>query len=286
MSTVEPGSSRYRQQPEETNERRLTEWQRALRWTLWLAFLAAAVYNSHSVRFSGLEWLLLAAAIGVSIWCMAKPMGGPKVELTKPAHLLGTFESRASWGLLLFGAVLTVGGVAGGGAAVYDVATGRATISDVVHDIGVFIEGWFTELVLRGFYDAELEKTHAYALFLLLIPGMFLLTINSAPVFHRGSAFRVETDGSVSVQRDGGAEPLLEHQYWAVAADGTTITFSPSLGGTAAPVLPQARVFCRENGARLSSELSAEFFTALLVGRGFDVDATTPGRSGFTAQRR
>jgi hypothetical protein len=32
---------------------------------------------------------------------MAKPLGGPKVELTKPAYLLGTFVSRTSWGLIL-----------------------------------------------------------------------------------------------------------------------------------------------------------------------------------------
>lgn len=40
-------------------------------------------------------------------------------------------------------------------------------------DIGVFIEGWFTELFLGGFYDAELEKTHAYALVILLPPVFF-----------------------------------------------------------------------------------------------------------------
>jgi hypothetical protein len=47
------------------------------------------------VYFSPLEWLALAAAIGISIWCMAKPLGGPK------------------YGLVLFGGILTVGGVAG-----------------------------------------------------------------------------------------------------------------------------------------------------------------------------
>jgi len=50
-------------------------------------------------------------------------------------------------------------------------------------------------------------------------------------------------------------------------------------------VLPQSRVFCRENGARLKSELSGEFFTELLARRGFDVEAGT-SKSGFTARRR
>jgi hypothetical protein len=72
-----------RKQPEDTVERRLTWWQRALRWVAWLTFLGLAVYNSQSVYFSGKEWLALIAAIGISIWCMAKPLGGPKYELRK-----------------------------------------------------------------------------------------------------------------------------------------------------------------------------------------------------------
>ena len=91
-------------------------------------------------------------------------LGGPKYELREPTHLLGAFVSRTSWGLVLFGAILTVGGVAGAGAAIYDVATGRATVGEVFKDIGIFIEGWIVELIFR-LYDAELENTHAYALF-------------------------------------------------------------------------------------------------------------------------
>ncbi|MDT5240705.1 MAG: hypothetical protein QOD97_2903 [Mycobacterium sp.] len=44
-------------------------------------------------------------------------------------------------------------------------------------------------------------------------------------------------------------------------------------------------MFCRENGARLKSELSAELFTELLTRRGFEVAAGT-SKSGFTALRR
>jgi hypothetical protein len=170
------------------------------------------------------------------------------------------------------------------GAAIYDVSTGRATVGDVLHDIAIFIEGWFAEVFTKGFYDAELEKTHAYALFLLLIPGVLLLLINSTPVFNRGSQFRVEADGSVMVQRNDSWEPLLEYQYPSVTADGTTIAFIPGQDGPPAVKLPQARVFCRENGARLKPKLSAEFFTALLSRRGFHVDAA--GSSGFTARRK
>jgi hypothetical protein len=285
VSTLEPGVPGSRQQPEQTAERRLTGWQRALRWAAWLTFLGLAVWKSQRVTFSGIEWLALAAAVGISIWCMAKPLGGPKVELTKPAHLLGTFVSRTSWGLLLFGAVLTIGGVAGAGAAIYDLATGRATVGEVVKDVAIFVEGWIAESIAGLAYDAELEKTHAYALFLLLIPGLIMLWLNLIPVLHRGSEFRVEADGSVMVRRNDSWEPLLEYQYPSVVADGRTIDFTAPADGPPAVVLPQARVFCRENGARLKSELSGEFFTEMLARRGFEVQAGT-STSGFTARRR
>jgi hypothetical protein len=273
-----------RQQPEETNERRITGWQRALRWVAWLTFLGLAVWNSQSVYFSPLEWLALIAAIGVSIWCLAKPLGGPKIELSEPVHLLGAFVSRTSWGLVLFGAILTVGGVAGAGAAIYDVATGRATVADVFEDIGIFIEGWIAELILRV-YDAELENTHAYALFVLLVPGFLLLWFNLIPLFNRGSEFQVHPDGSVSVRRAEGWEPLMAYQYSTVTADGTTINFTPPADGPPAIVLPQYRVFSREYGARLDSKVSAEFFRSLLAGRGFEIDAPASDGS-FTARRK
>jgi hypothetical protein len=68
------------------------------------------------------------------------------------------------------GAILTLGGVAGSMAAIYDVSTGRATVGDVMKDVGIFIEGWITAMIAPT-YDAELERAHAYALFLLPIPG-------------------------------------------------------------------------------------------------------------------
>jgi hypothetical protein len=273
-----------RQQPEDTVERRLTWWQRALRWVAWLTFLGLAVYNSQSVYFSGKEWLALIAAIGISIWCMAKPLGGPKYELRDPAHLLGAFVSRTNWGLALFGAILTLGGAAGSMAAIYDVSSGRATVGDVFKDIGIFIEGWIAELIAPT-YDAELEKTHAYALFLLLIPGLLLLWYNLIPFFKRGTEFQVHPDGSVSVRRGDSWQPLTQYQYSVVTADGTAIEFTPPPDGPPAIVLPQDRVFSREYGVRLPAKVSAEFFRHLLAGRGFDVESVSSSNS-FTARRK
>jgi hypothetical protein len=130
-----------------------------------------------------------------------------------------------------------------------------------------------------------LEKTHAYALFLLLIPGLMLVWYNLIPLLKRGSEFRVESDGSVMVRRSDSWEPLLEYQYSSTVADGRTIVRTPPTDGPPAVTLPQMRVFCRENGARLKSELSAEFFAELLGRRGFEVAAASSG-SRFTAHRR
>lgn len=281
------GGREPRRRPERTAERRLTWWQRLLRWGSWLTFLAVAIWSSatsDSVYFSPLEWLTLVAAIGISVWCMASPLGGPELEITEPRHMAGEFSSRTSWGLVLLGLVLTVAGVAGAGAAIYDVASGRATIGAVVHDVAIFVEGWIAELIFRV-YDAELENTHAYALMFLLIPGLLLLWFNLIPFFSRGAEFRVDQDGSVSVRSGDGWEPLLEYRYATVTADGTTISFTSGPDGPTLVTLPQYRVFSGEFGGRLKAELSAEFFRRLLAGRGFTVEGASAGNS-FTARRR
>jgi len=257
--------------PQDTSERRVAGWQRALRWVAWLTFLGLAIKNSQSVYFSPLEWLALAAAIGISVWCLAKPLGGPTVELTEPTHVRGEFVSRTNWGLVLLGAILTVGGIGATGAIAYDLSTGRATVGEVLNDIGIFIEGWVAELITGGAYDAELEKTHAYALFLLLIPGALLVWFTLIPFVKGGQHWRVDLDGSVSWRRENMWIPLLECEFASVKADGTTIVFTPSEGMGARLVLPQLRVFSREFGSRLRSKVSAEFFRQRLEDRGFTV---------------
>ncbi len=150
----------------------------------------------------------------------------------------------------------------------------------MVKDIGIFIEGWIAGLI-APVYDAELEKTHAYALFLLLIPGLLLVWYNLIPFFKRGNEFQVHPDGSVSVRRGGSWEPLVEYRYWTVTADGTTIDFTPPADGPPAVVLPQDRVFSREYGVRLPDKVSAEYFRRLLVGRGFVVESASSSSNSF-----
>jgi hypothetical protein len=168
---------------------------------------------------------------------------------------------------------------------VYDMSTGRAGFGDVVRDIAVFIEGWFVELFMGGFYDAELEKTHAYALFILLLPGLLLLWYNLIPFFKRGTEFRVEPDGSVAVRAGGAWPTLLEYEYSTATADGATITLRPPQGESTL-VLPQQRVFSREFGVRLPAKTSAEFFRRRLTDRGFAIDDSSKGNGDhFIASR-
>jgi hypothetical protein len=165
------------------------------------------------------------------------------------------------------------------------VSTGRATVGDVFTDIGIFVEGWIVELIAPT-YDAELEKTHAYALVFPLIPGALLVWYNLIPFFKRGNEFQVYPDGSVSVRRGDSWEPLMEYQYSTVTADGRTIEFTPPADGPPAVALPQHRVFSREYGARLPAKVSAEFFRRLLGGRGFDVESASSSSNSFTAHRK
>ena len=90
-----------------------------------------------------------------------------------------------------------------------------------------------------------------------LIPRLLLLWFNLVPFFKRGSEFQVHPDGSVSVRRGDSWEPLLEYQYSAVTADGTTVEFTRPPDGPPEMVLPQDQVFSREYGARLPSKVSA-----------------------------
>lgn len=185
---------------------------------------------------------------------------------------------------MLLGALLTIGGVGAIGAIVYDLTSGRATVRDVLHDMAIFVEGWTAELLTNSAYDAELEKTHAYALFVLIVPGLLLVSANLVPFIRRGREFRVEPD-AISVRDKQGWSPLLDYEYSAIAADGTTIRYTPASDAAAPVVLPQARVFCRENGARLHREVSGQLFAQRLARRGFTIEDVDAKHGRFRARR-
>jgi hypothetical protein len=256
-----------------------------LRWLAWLTFVGVAIAHSDRSSFGLLEFLALAVAIGVSIFCLAKPLGGPKVSIDEAADVRGVFVSRTNWGMVLFGVALTVGGIGATGAIVYDLSTGRASVRDVRGDIGTFVVGWTTEALTGWTHDAHLENTHAYALFVLVLPGVWIVCWNLIPLFKRGREFRVDPDTSISVRRPEGWIDVLEYEYSAVAADGTTVRFTPAGRGTPAVVLPQARVFSRETGVRFARDVSAAFFHQRLARRGFTVEMIDAKRGSFRAIR-
>ena len=163
-------------------------------------------------------------------------------------------------------------------------STGHASFGDVVRDIGVFIEGWFAELFLGGFYDAELEKTHANALFVLLLPGLLLLGYNLIPFVKRGNEFRVEPDGSVVTRAGAMWSALLEHEYsdHRRRNDDRVHTAAGARAGSSA-----AAGVSREYGVRLPGGTSAEFFRRRLTGRGFEIDESSASSCDhFTARRK
>ncbi|KZS72481.1 hypothetical protein A4G26_06120 [Mycobacterium kansasii] len=274
---------------ESTPARRVAGWQRALRWVAWLTFLGLAIANCDRESFGPLELLALAAAIGISAWCLATPLGGALVAMDEAADVHGTFVSRTNWGLLLIGVALTVGGSGAIGAIVCDLSTGRATVHDVLTDIGTFVAGWTSEALSGWSYDAHLEHTHAYALFVLVVPGLLLLWWNFVPLVKRGCEFRVEPDASISVRGPRGWGQLLEYDleydYAAVTADGTTIRFTSAGDATPAIILPQARVFSRETGTRLRRQVSAELFRQRLARHGFTIEVIDAKRGSFRGRR-
>jgi hypothetical protein len=86
---------------ESTPARLVAGWQRTLRWLAWLTFVGVVIANSERSSFGPLEFLALAVAIGVSIFCLAKPLGGPKVSMDEAADVCGAFVSRTNWGVVL-----------------------------------------------------------------------------------------------------------------------------------------------------------------------------------------
>ncbi|EUA11348.1 hypothetical protein I546_2815 [Mycobacterium kansasii 732] len=268
-----------------TPARRVAGWQRALRWVAWLTFLGLAIAHSDREFFGPLELVALATAIGISVWCLAKPLGGPLVAMDVAADVHGTFVSRTNWALVLIAVALTVGGIGAIGAIGYDLSTGRATVHNVLADMGTFVAGWTSEALSGWSYDAHLEHTHAYALFVLVVPGLLLLWWNLVPLVKRGSEFRVEPDASISVRGPRGWGQLLEYDYAAVTADGTTIRFTPAGDATPAIILPQARVFSRETGTRLRSQVSAELFQQRLTRHGFTIEVIDAKRGSFRGRR-
>lgn len=151
--------------------------------------------------------------------------------------------------------------------------------------MGTFVVGWTTEVATGWSYDAHLEDTHAYALFVLIVPGLWLVWWNLIPVVKRGREFRAEPDGTIAVRGAHGWFQLLEYEYSNVIADGTTIRLTPAVDWVPAVALPQARVYSRETGARLRRNVSAEFFIQRLARRGFNIETLDAKRGSFNACR-
>ena len=130
-----------------------------------------------------------------------------------------------------------------------------------MRDIGVFVEGGIAEMITPS-YDAELEQTHTYALFILIIPGRLLRLL---PFFKSGNELQFHPGGS---NRCGAA---TVGNHCRTTRDASVTAY----GSTS-----------RGYGVRLPAEVNAEFFRRLPAARGFDLDSASVGSSSFTASRR
>jgi hypothetical protein len=282
-SNVRPQSSPAAKGKRRRNSRRremhlpklLAGWQCALTWAGWLTWVWLMWRNSANTSVSGLEFLGLVAAITITLLCRKYPQGVPAVFIEKPEQMQGEFESRTNWALVLIGAGILLGGIASTVRIITHLATGFATVKDVLNDIGVFIVEWIHERLSGGTYDGELEKTQAYILCILIIPGLFMALICLTPFFHRGRNFRVHEDGSFSVRKGDAWETVEPLRYVTVTADGTSILFKESENGAAAVELPMWRVFSRDRGTEVKSSVLAAWLRRELETQGYAIEGRT-----------
>jgi hypothetical protein len=268
-------SRRARERAEKYAEQKLAGWQRKLIWAVWLAFLGLAALDSARDSFSGREFLAMFAAVGVTVWCVRQPRGGAKVEWEKPEQLEGEFSVRTNWALVLTGAILTLGGVAGGMRIIDDLRRGFATMGAVLEDMGVFLIKLFESLYLDPIYTEVTEGSRMYILVFLLIPGGLLLFFSLWPFWHRGVPFHLE-GGDLYVWREGAWQGVEARSYRVVRANGTNVFFDEPEGDVQRIELAQERVFSEELGTQVPDYVLAAYFREYVKKRGFRIVSEPP----------
>jgi hypothetical protein len=268
--------------PRADGPRLLAGWQRALLWAVWLGVVAVLWAHTDDGSLSWTEAGVLAAAIAVTVLTCRYAAGGPKVVVKDPARLTGPFASRPSWPWILGSAGVTLGGLAGAVRIGHDLATGFATVGDVLSDIGVFVVEWFKERASSGL-SGDVTRTRMYALVVLLPIGLLMLWYNLLPVLWRGQRFRVEADGGLRVWRSGAWAAVSPRDYATVVADGVTIEFRDGDRELPAVVLPQWRVYSEDLGTRVEAHVLGAAVRRRVEAAGLRVEAPTAGRAAETA---
>jgi hypothetical protein len=265
-------SRRAARKEEERGPQRLADWQRSSLWMVWLAVLALLIAGTDKESLSLAEFGAIVAGIAITVWNCRNPRGGPKKLIEESSEVRGEFVSRANWALVLVGAGLTLGGLAGGMKIIHDVSHGLTTIGGVFEDMALFVLEWIKER-LSGGTEGDVTHTKMYTLILLLPIGLLMLLFLSPPLFFRGMRFRVEDDGTIQFRDCGVWKPLGLEDYSEAAAGAFTIEFKRAGEATAAVVLPQARVFSAERGTRVEGKVLAAFFRERLEASGFAVES-------------
>ncbi|PTY02931.1 hypothetical protein DB346_07925 [Verrucomicrobia bacterium LW23] len=268
-------------------EQMVAWWQRLLMWVLWLGFLALAFSNTESGDgFTVMESLLLFAAAGVTIWSYIDPRGGDAIFFESAADLEGEFESRTNWAMMLLGALLTLGGVAGFMRTAFDYFRGFSTLWGILEDMGTFVVKFWLQFVVGVIGVDCTEGSRLYILMVLLLPGGILFLATLIPFLCRGVPYRISADAPAGKEGEGGAQllefwhrgkwlPLAPEHFGKIVADSEEIVFSEPTVSTPDAVtevgLPLGRVFSRKLGTRVKPGVLSRFFHKKLVASGYKI---------------
>lgn len=256
-----------RRQPSVGNQ--LAGWQKALIWVVWLGVLALIIKNTDKDSLGGLEFLAIIAGIGITVWMRKIPKGPPNIIIEKSKNVKGVFESRTNWALVFVAAGLTLGGVAMTMKLRHDITNGISTWKDVFDDI---VHYFIQELIQRltGGLDGDVTRTKLYIMVVLLPIGLLMLWFTLVPLMHRGRRFRVE-DGTLSVEKDGGWQPVQPKDYPFADADGLNINLRKTQSDQPEIVLPISRVYSRDIGTRVQTKVLVKYFREYFENQGFTV---------------
>ena len=124
------------------------------------------------------------------------------------------------------------------------------------------------------------SRRRAYALAILLIPGLLLLWYNLIPLRHRGKRFLVDDFGEVRTKVRDGWRSLQPQRFTTATADGTTITFDGARGEPKL-VLPSIGSTRSSMGAT-HRQAQCRVLHRALTARGFTVEESGPAGSPHT----
>jgi hypothetical protein len=238
---------------------------------MWLAILVLLWQNTSGEGFTFIEFLAMAAGTGITVWICKHPMGKPTVYIEEASQMLGRFESRTNWALVILAAHITLLGIGVTGKIVYDLSHRLTTVGGIFEDIAMFFLESLKILLSSG-TSGDVTHTKLYTLIVALPIGPIMLMVVLVPWMHRGLPFRVEPRDMLEVRCDGKWQLLNEREFPHVVANALNINFYADAADDAPTLsLPLSRVYSCELGTRVKAAVIAEYFRLRLEQLGYSV---------------